>query len=46
MVGDLSLVCEVTPQSVKLSMLKLTNHILEEIGEGQKLDLKLIDLMY
>ena len=29
---DLSLVCETTPNSVKLGMLKLTSGILEEIG--------------
>lgn len=33
---DLNLVCEMTPNSVKLGMLKLTNDILEEIIEGQK----------
>ncbi|MCI68361.1 hypothetical protein A2U01_0089622, partial [Trifolium medium] len=40
---DLSLVCEVTPKSVKLSMLKLTNPFLEEIKECQKRDQKLME---
>ena len=40
---DLSLVCEETPDSVKLGMLKLTNDILEEIRVGQKSDLRLVD---
>ncbi|MCI77005.1 hypothetical protein A2U01_0098275, partial [Trifolium medium] len=35
---DLSLVCEVTPMSVKLGILKLTNPFLEEIKECQKRD--------
>ncbi|GAU38281.1 hypothetical protein TSUD_119620 [Trifolium subterraneum] len=35
---DLSLVCHVTPYSVKLGMLKVTNNVLEEIKEGQKMD--------
>lgn len=30
--GDLSLVCEVTPNSVRLGMLKLTNIFLDDIG--------------
>lgn len=34
---EMSLVCEETPSSVKLSMLKLTSNIFEEIEEGQKL---------
>lgn len=42
---DLSLVCELTPKSVKLGMLKLTSNVLEEIKEGQNLDLHLIDLL-
>jgi len=33
---DLSLGCELTPQSVKLGMLKLMSNILEEIKNGQK----------
>jgi len=40
---DLSLVCEFTPESVKLGMLKLTSNILEEIKVGQKEDLELVD---
>jgi len=40
---DLSLVCELTPESVKLGMLKLTSNILEEIKVGQKKDLELVD---
>jgi len=40
---DLSLVCELTPESVKLRMLKLTSNILEEINVGQKEDLELVD---
>lgn len=31
---DMSLVCEQTPNSVKLGMLNLTTGILEEIKEG------------
>jgi len=40
---DLGLVCEMTPESVKLGMLKLTSNILEEIKKGQKEDLELVD---
>ncbi|KAI5385795.1 hypothetical protein KIW84_072414 [Lathyrus oleraceus] len=40
---DLSLVCESTHNSVKLGMLKLTNGILDEIREGQKSDMLLVD---
>ncbi|PNX65452.1 hypothetical protein L195_g054545 [Trifolium pratense] len=40
---DLSLVCEVTPKSVKLGMLKLTNTFLENIKECQKTDKKLME---
>lgn len=39
----MSLVCEETPNNVKLGMLKLTSSILDEIKEGQKIDLGLID---
>jgi hypothetical protein len=42
---DFSLVCKVTTNSVKLGMLQLTSGILEEIRAGQKVDLKLIDLL-
>ncbi|MCI11571.1 putative reverse transcriptase, partial [Trifolium medium] len=40
---DLSLVCEVTPRSVRLGMLKLTNPFLEEIKRCQKTDRKLME---
>lgn len=40
---DMSLVCEDTPNSVKLDMLKLTKGILEEIIVGHKVDLGLLD---
>ena len=40
---DLSLVCELTPESVKLGMLKLTSNIWEEIKVDQKEDLELVD---
>ncbi|XP_073219904.1 uncharacterized protein [Cicer arietinum] len=40
---DLSLVCEVTPKSIKLGMLKVTSGLLEEIEKNQKLDLYLLD---
>jgi hypothetical protein len=33
---DISLVCQVTPDIVKLGMLKLTSQMLVEIKEGQK----------
>ncbi|GAU51985.1 hypothetical protein TSUD_417850, partial [Trifolium subterraneum] len=39
---DLSLVCEVTSNSVKLGMLKLTNPFLEKVREYQKEDEKLM----
>ncbi|GAU33554.1 hypothetical protein TSUD_143470, partial [Trifolium subterraneum] len=39
---DLSLVCEVTSNSVKLGMLKLTNPFVEKIRECQKEDEKLM----
>src|ERR1044072_9078508 len=42
---DLSLVCEVTPHSVMLGMLKINNDFLEEIKEALKRDVKLVDLM-
>ncbi|MCI44753.1 hypothetical protein A2U01_0065992, partial [Trifolium medium] len=42
---DLSLVCEVTPKSVKLGMLRLTNPFLEEVKECQKRDRKLMEKM-
>ena len=37
------MVSELTPDGVKLGMLKLTSNILEEIKNGQKEDLKLVD---
>src|ERR1051325_10101317 len=40
---DLSLVCDNTPNSVKLGMLKLTSGILDEIQIGQKLNVGLVD---
>jgi len=40
---DLSLVSELTPEGVRLGMLKLTSNILEEIKNGQKKDLELVD---
>ena len=40
---DMSLICEETSHGVKLGMLKLTSDILEEIWEGQKSDLILVD---
>jgi len=40
---DLSLVSELTPEGVRLEMLKLTSNILEEIKNGQKEDLELVD---
>jgi len=40
---DLSLVSELTPDGVRLGMLKLTSNILEEIKKDQKKDLGLVD---
>lgn len=40
---DLSLVCERTHESMKLSILKLPSGIIEEIREGHKIDLGLVD---
>jgi len=40
---DLSLVSELTPDGVRLGMLKQTSNILEEIKNGQKEDLELVD---
>ena len=39
------MVGELTPQSVMLGMLKINNEFLNRIREGQKLDVKLVDLM-
>ena len=41
----MSLVYEMTPQSVMLGMLKINNDFLDIIKEAQKLDVKLVDLM-
>ncbi|XP_058756624.1 uncharacterized protein LOC131629841 [Vicia villosa] len=41
---DLSLVCELTSDSVRLGMLKVTNDFLSTISERQKTDVKLVDL--
>ena len=41
----MSLVCEVTPQSVMLGMLKINNAFLDSIKGAQKLDVKLVDSM-
>jgi hypothetical protein len=37
------LVSELTPEGVRLGMLKLTSNILKEIKNGQKEDLELVD---
>ena len=37
------MVSELTPDGVRLGMLKLTSNILEEIKNGQKEDLELVD---
>ena len=42
---DLSLVCELSPQSVKLGMLKIDSEFLNNIKEAQKEDVKFVDLM-
>jgi len=42
---DLSLVCERTPQSVKLGMLKIDNDFLKSIKEAQKEDVMFVDLL-
>ena len=36
-------ICEMTPNNVKLGMLKLTSGIIKEIREDQKSDLGLVD---
>jgi len=41
----LSLVCEMSSQSVKLRMLKIDSEFLNSIKEAQKADVKLVDLM-
>jgi len=42
---DLSLVCELSPKSVKLGMLKIDSEFLISIKEAQKVDVKFVDLM-
>ena len=42
---DLSLVCELSPQSVKLGMLKIDSEFLNSIKEAQKVDVKFVDFM-
>jgi len=42
---DLSLVCELSPQSVKLGMLTIDSEFLNSITEAQKVDVKFVDLM-
>ena len=42
---DLSLVCELSPQSVKLSILKINSEFLNSTKEAQKVDVKFVDLM-
>ena len=42
---DLSLVCELAPQSVQLGMLKINNDFLKSIKEAQEVDVKFVDLM-
>ena len=43
---DLSLVCELSPQSVKLGMLKIDSDFLKSIKEAQKADVKFVDLLF
>ena len=42
---DLSLVCEWSPQSVKLGMLRIDSEFLKSIMEAQKEDVKFVDLL-
>jgi len=42
---DLSLVCEMSSQSVKLGMLKIDSEFLNSIKEAHKADVKMVDLM-
>ena len=42
---DLSLVCELSPQSVKLGMLKIDSDFLKSIKEARKADVKFVDLL-
>jgi hypothetical protein len=41
----LSLACELSPQSVKLGMLKIDSDFLKSIREVQKVDVKFVDLL-
>jgi hypothetical protein len=41
----LSLVCELSPPSVKLGMLKINSEFLNSIKEAQKVDVRFVDLM-
>jgi len=43
--NDLSLVCEMSSQSVKLGMLKIDSEFLNSIKEAHKTYVKLVDLM-
>lgn len=40
---DMSLICEVTPSSVRLGMLKRTGGFLDNIRKGHKLNINLVD---
>jgi len=42
---DLSLVCELSPQSVQLGMLKINSDFLNNSREAQQVDVKFVDLM-
>ncbi|XP_039686974.1 uncharacterized protein [Medicago truncatula] len=42
---DLSLVCELTPQSVQFGMLKINSDFLNSIREAQQVDVKFVDLI-
>ena len=42
---DLSLVCEMSFESVKLGMLKIDNEFLKSIKEARKVDVKFVDLL-
>lgn len=42
---DMSLICEMTLQSMMLAMLKINNDFLNDIKESQKLYMRLVDLM-
>jgi len=42
---DLSLVCELSPQSMKLGMLQINSEFLKSIKEAQKVDVKFVDLI-